>query len=280
MEKILDWVLEWENPMDWQYSAVGITVDDLENLNGRKVGQLNQWKYAKSKSACTIVNAYKELCYLWDKECTETEMLEVIDYCIKEGKYKVWFGRYIHFAMKHVANRRNTKYPDKLSSYFLVKRDDEDFQKILDKWQMLGCTYRGNNAYNKDFRKDCILNGSQFGSPTYWHRTSIRKKDWKINVEDSYAGNVYNTYELQKFQELIQNSVYAANFYLYTKQVTNLEEISRLNKMKVNCESMMTAAMANKILSNDPIYQSECQEIRHKANDKLESIKQRLLAMK
>jgi hypothetical protein len=186
----IDWVIERENINDREYSAIWVNVDDIDLIENRKVWQLNQYKFAKSKSACTIVNAYKDLCYLWDKECTETEMLEFIDYCVTKW-YRVGQWRYADFWNKYSVELWNTKYSDKQTSYVKIKRDDQDFMPILDKGQMLWCTYKWNRAYNIDYMKDCQLDWSMFWSTTYGHRTSILSKNKNIYVKNNNNSHIY-----------------------------------------------------------------------------------------
>ena len=264
---------------DRDYWALWVNVDDWETLSPRAIPQVNQYKYAKSKSACTIVNAYKDLCYLRDHPATDWEMIAFIDYAVTQW-YKVWQWWFADKAMKSVMEYWNATYPDKLVSYVKILRTDADFTAILKKNFMLWCTYKWNSAYNKDYQWDLILNWETFGTSTYGHRTSILLKDNKIMVEDSAAGNKYNEYELKQFTKLIQNWVYNPNFYLFIPQVTNKEEISRLNKMSVACQMIIDNCNIMKSLSTDPIFQNEMQQTINEIIQKQQDIKNGLSKLK
>ena len=163
---------------DFLIGNLWIDLDVLPTIKRDKLPQVNQWKFIKSTNACTIVNAYKDLCYLWDKECNDKEMLEFIDRAVANMKYITGNGWYSSSWMNAVYKWWNKKYTWMLSNYVLITL--QDIPKVLSKWYMVGCTYRGNSSYNNDYRKDYKLDWDSFWSPTYWHRTSIYQKNNKI----------------------------------------------------------------------------------------------------
>lgn len=275
---IVNWALFRDQIQDREYSALWINIDDLDTITKRNIPQVNQGKYAKSYFACTIVWTYIDLCYLWNKKSSEIEMLEFIDYCVTKW-YKVWFGRWVDSWAKHTVDYWNSKYKDKLTSYVKIMETDPDFQKVIDKWYLLGCSYGGNDLYNYDYKIDCVLDGNTFGEQTYWHRTSIMKHDDKLFIEDSYAGNPYNEYEIKDLKWLLSNGVYRQWFYLFFPQVTNKQEISRLNKIRVALENIISNYIDLMMLSNDKKYIEKCKNNMESEKKKLQQVKDMLLKL-
>ena len=229
-----DWVIDW-NGLDtiFEFGDLWLIVEDLPDLPKHALPEINQYVYDKTKSACTIVNAYKEACYLYEMEATQSEMLECVVFAHDIMNYtygKWWFA---DMGMKAVEKFREKKYPDKPLYYSTIRRDDVEFPTLLKKWYMIGFTYKGNSKYNADYQPDCILNWDSFWVSTYWHRTSFIFRDWKLIVCDSSSGHKYNEYEIPTFTKLIANHVYDWAFYVFTKEMKyDKNELARLTSMR------------------------------------------------
>jgi hypothetical protein len=274
--KHLDWVIKGNWLNIFEFGDLGLKVDDLPILPYHDYPQLNQYKYAKTKSACTIVWALIDACYLYEIKPTDQDMLECVEFANKECGYQFWKWWFADLGMRAVEKRFEQKYWKKLY-YSTMRWDNPDFWKLLKKWYMLWFTYDGNYAYNKDYQSDSILDGIKFWKREYWHRTSLIYKDKKIYVVDSSAGNKYNVYEVKDLIWLIQNWVYDETFFIYTKEVdlpkqTDTKELSRLVQMRNNCKTINYNCNKQITLTNDTLYQNDLREMINKNDSKIKDI--------
>lgn len=274
--KHLDWVIKGNWLDIFEFGDLGLKVDDLPILPYHDYPQLNQYKYAKTKSACTIVWALIDACYLYEIKPTDQDMLECVEFAHTECNYQYWRWWFADLGMRAVEKFFEKKYNKKLY-YSTMRWDNPDFWKLLKKWYMLGFTYDGNYAYNKDYQSDSILDGSKFWKREYWHRTSLIYKDKKIYVVDSSAGNKYNVYEVKDLIWLIQNWVYDETFFIYTKEVDlpkqiDTKELSRLVQMRNNCKTINYNCNKQITLTNDTLYQNDLREMINKNDSKIKDI--------
>lgn len=268
MEKIfkhIDGLIKGNGLDIFEFGDLGVDVELLPQIPYHDYPQLNQYAYTKTKSACTIVWAFIDACYLYEIKPSQADMLECVEYANRECNYQ--FGRwwFADLGMRAVEKFFEQKYGKKLY-YSTITWDNPSFWKLLKKWYMLGFTYDGNYAYNKDYQSDCVLDWVKFGSREYGHRTSLIYKDKKLWVVDSTAGRKYNVYEIKDFNGLIQNEVYDATFFVYTKEEDiptpiDTKEMSRLVKMKNLIKIINFNCNVQLSLTNDELYKNSLREI-------------------
>lgn len=263
--KHFDGCLKWVWLDMFEFGDLGVKVDNLPILPYHDYPQLNQYKYTKTKSACTIVGGYIDACYLYEIKPSQTDMLECVEYANKECNYQFGRWRFADLGMRAVEKFFEQKYNKKLY-YSTITWDNPDFWKLLKKWYMIGFTYDGNYAYNKDYQSDCVLDGNKFGSREYGHRTSLIYKDNKLWVVDSAAGNSYNIYEVKDFNGLIQNWVYDATFFVFTKEEDipkpiDTKELSRLIKIRNNCAVINFNCNKQITLTTDELYKNDLNQM-------------------
>lgn len=260
------------------FASTWLTIEDLEQITARVKPQVNQYKYKETKSACTIINAYKDACYLYDISSNDQEMLEVVDYATKNYWYVIWRWWFADIAMKTVERRWETKRSDKPLFYSCLWFDDPMLIEVLKRGYMVWCTYKGNTKYNQDYQSDCVLNGASFWVPTYWHRTSLLLEWNKIICVDSASGNVYNEYEIKDFTGLVKNKVMWEAFYVFTKEVkADVKEMGRLTKFRNNLTTVNYNYNQTLELTTDPEYIKFVKSTIAKNNDKIKTIDSLLL---
>lgn len=257
-----DWVIKGNWLDIFEFWDLWVNADDLPIIPYHDYPQLNQYSYTQTKSACTIVWAFIDACYLYDIKPSQADMLECVTYAHDKCNYQYWRWWFADLGMRAVEKFFEEKYKKKIY-YSTMTWDDPNFWKVLKKWYMLGFTYDGNYQYNKDYQSDSILDWNKFWARTYWHRTSIIYRDNKIWVVDSSAGNTYNVYEIKDFTGLISNGVYDATFFLFTKEANILDtkEMSRLVKMRNNNKVINYNCNKQIVQTNDEMYKNDLNQM-------------------
>ena len=272
--KHVDWVLKWRWLDVFEFGDLWLDIDSLEIIQKNNIPSLNQYKYSKTKSACTIVWALIQASYLYNIEITETDMLNCVEYAHTESNYqfgKWWFA---DLGMRALEKWFEQKYPNKKLYYSTISRDDPIFMKLLKKWYPIWLTFGGNYQYSKDYQSDNMLDGNKFGTATYWHRTTMVYRDWKVYIMDSAWGNPYNVYEIKDLPWLFQNWVYDPILFVFTKEANILDtkEMSRLVQMRNLIKTINFNSQKQITLTTDELYKNDLREIINKNVDKMSQI--------
>lgn len=90
----------------------------------------------------------------------------------------------------------------------------QDYNTAISRGYPIVVSYRGNELYNADYQKDNILDQDSFGELNYGHCT-LQKFDKKLLIDDSFAGNSWNIYEITKMNNLLKNGIYYPNAYVF-----------------------------------------------------------------
>lgn len=203
----IDWEIYNIDPRDfWSSKVTGIMP-----LLDRELPEYNQYKHTKSKHACTIVNAVKDLCYNYDIHFSDDLVEDAIDYCVEHYWYVVGKWWHTNKAMQWVRSFIKTKGVE--ATYIRIDYKDPLFEEYKDAWYMIGCSFKGNTAYVLDYALDWYLIWKDFKPSNWWHRTSIYKDNF---VWDSEYWLEYNEYKLWDLDALVNNWVYYPTFYIRT----------------------------------------------------------------
>ena len=268
-----NWLLpEKENPRDFLLGDLWLDVSKLPDIKGT-LPLYNQYKSAKSRSACTIVNAFRQWCHICGVKPTDRDYADLINWCVKYCWYIIGQWRWTEEAMNAVLKRTRQMYPTILCHYAKVNWADGNVEILLDKWYSMWVSYGGNQAYNEDYQKDNILNGAVFWTPTYGHRTCLIKKG-NHKIDDSWYWTSFNIYSLAQFKALFQNSVYNPRIYVWIKDSgINEAEVKRLTSMRWYCqEANKYLDLCKQITNSDEIYKANCQEMINVNAAKIQTI--------
>ena len=228
----------------------------------RELPEVNQYAFTETKYACTLVNAYKEACYTTGVKATQEGMLWFVQEAHNKYGYVYGKGWYTSVAMNTIKKIWNEKYPEHKLDYIAVRMDNPIFLRSLQNRNMLGCTYKGNSAYNEDYQSDNILDWDQFWSPSYGHRTSLRFTDGKIYIVDSNNGKKYNIYEIKQFTKLVENSVYYPTFYLWVEDKENSIVSPKKDKETIQELNILSNALSLSWKHLDPENQEKAHDIK------------------
>jgi len=274
--KHLDWVIKGNWLDVFEFWDLGLDIEWLETLPKMDIPSLNQYKYTKTKYACTIVWALVQASYLYDVDVTENDMLDCVEFAHTECNYQFWRWRFADLGMRALEKRFEKKRPNKKLYYSTIRRDDPVFYKLLKKWYPIGLTFGGNYQYSKDYQTDCILNWNNFWTATYRHRTTMVYRDWKVYIMDSAWGNSYNVYEIKDLPWLFQNWVYDPTLFVFTQEANILDtkELSRLVQMRNTANVINYNANKQIVLTTDELYKNDLREIIYKNIDKVAQIDQ------
>lgn len=263
-EKNSDFILDWES-IDWLPDL--FEQDDI-------FFEYNQNNQDWSKKSCTIFNAMWAVSDLWNYEFSLGEIKEMDDRSYKPewGRVK-WYWWETQKACELVTKRWNgnkelVKRFWKIAFYRISMRDDDLVWKVLNKKYTICWWYKGNSAYQRDYREDAILDGSSFGDKTYSHSTALRKIDWVKKIKDSYKWRTYNwrytnLYEIKPTcREEINGGTFFYWGYVFTKvKEDNYKELIRLEKVRVLCNNALQANSALWDWTNDKVLQNKLHDV-------------------
>jgi hypothetical protein len=264
MEEITNgclWI--WEQVTD--YLLCEGDIDTLPTLTKQddKRYQYNQWAYSWSQVSCTIFAAAGMLSDLKNYEFSEAQLKEMDELSYTRGRVR-WQGWYVQSAVKCVADWWNesdlSKTYWKVAYYRIWKYDNEVIQWALDKLYTLDTNYNGNSEYNKDYKADWVLDGTDFWTATYWHSVGVISENWKRSVKDNYKGRKYNIYGLA--HPIGEISCYGSFLYIYTN-VIDLEEVKRLNEIKTKLLVWIPNNSELWHLTNSKEYQAKLHEMNN-----------------
>lgn len=236
----------------------------------------NQYNQAWSKKSCTIFSAIGAISDLYNYEFSLDEIKKIDDLSYSRGRIKDNWWR-VQAAVKLVADYWNEHHKDlwEVAYYRVEKADNDTINSILDKWYTLMTSFQGNFSYIKDYQADLVLNGTKFGTSTFWHAINVRKINWKRCCKDSAKGTDHNVYELEHTLEEI--GCYSSNAYIYTKVMEDkLEDVKRLNEMKTLVARMIEDNSAMRHLANDEAYKNKLHDMNEANRKKLSDIETQL----
>lgn len=222
----------WEQLTDYLLCEGDIDTLPELSVKDRKRYEYNQWKWSWSTKSCTIFAAAGMLSDLKNYEFSEAQLREMDNMSYERGRLKdQWW--YVQSAVKCVADRWNNselceKYW-KVAYYRISKYDTATIQWALDKYYTLDTNYSGNQTYNRDYKADWVLDGTDFWAATYWHSIGIIWENGTRSVKDNYYWRQYNIYALKNNISAIK--CYWSFLYIYV-DVDNLERVKKLNKIR------------------------------------------------
>lgn len=266
----------WEQVTD--YLLCEWDIDTLPELpiKDRVRYEYNQNNWDWSRKSCTIFAAAWALSDLKNYRFSEAELKSMDDLSYERGRVKnSWW--YVQSAVKCVADRWNeselSKKLWKVAYYRISKYDDDTIQWALDKLYTLDTNYNGNSNYNKDYKDDGVLNGTEFWAATYGHSVGIIGENWERSVKDNYYWRQYNIYGLE--HKISEIKCYGSYLYIYV-DVDNLKEVKRLNEMKVLTLRMIEDNSTMRHLTNDENYRVKLHDMNNRNREKLKDIDEQL----
>ena len=237
----------------------------------------NQANQDWSTVSCTIFAAMWMLADLFNIPFTLDDIKEVDELSYTTTKYPTrirWRWRRVRYAVWLTADWYNSsEYAKKYGkvAYYRMNKHSIMVEEALKNLYTLDTNFCPTSAYSADYRKDAMLDWTDFWTATNWHSVDIISKEWQRGVKDSYKGR--KTYDWKKDcnfyglkHELKDISNYGERLYIYTKvSEDNFEEVKRLNSIK--SESLVAIDHLGKIynLVND----TELQADLHRTADKL-----------
>ena len=270
-EEIIHGVINGD-PQLTDFSYEGINSVNPETLPDVKNGIMlpfNQWLKTLTTSACTINNAARNLLYVasvcYGYQPKEQDIIDAVNYATTQW-YIPGQGWYVTKGVDVVRKRWNINHPNQQMTSYTVAWDNIDFPTLLLKGYPMTGSYQWGTSYNSDYRKDAILDGSSFPDVSYGHCT-IRQKQDKLVVNDSYTWTKYNIYEIKNPGWVIQSGCWNKNFYFFAPFNPQSAEIKRLTAIIANCTTQNSCVDTLKSLSSDKNFQNE-QDILFHVNQK------------
>lgn len=247
--------------------------------------EYNQKNQDWSTVSCTIFSAMWMLSDLMNYDFSLDELKEVDELSYTRWRIR-WQWRFVKDAVKLVADRWNNS--DRASKYWKVayyrvyKYDDSVLEELLWKNYTLNTNFHPTTEYSADYRKDAVLNWTNFWTLVNWHATDIISNKWKRSVKDSYKGRKTtdwrkdcNIYELANPLSKITN--YWQWLFVYTKvSEDNYERVKELNEFKV----LLIQTIANNSdmwhKTRDEEYRKMLNKMNNANRKKLEDINEQL----
>ena len=216
------WV--WEQEEDF---LLGSVISEIEKapVNKLILPQVNQRTALNEQLThfCTGINPFRILLWLdWKTEMDYWLLQAYWDFSQEVSWYKPWRW---HRTQAWVNNAKKF-FEQELKKNYLFFRTmigSKDYMIAKDKNYASVVSYRGNAAYNADYRADGVLNGVNFGNPTYWHATVHTFNGLsQTRIDDSYEWTTYNKYRLMNLKALVENDVYYAPSYIFVPDPKNV----------------------------------------------------------
>ena len=239
--------------------------------------EYNQANQSWSKVSCTIFSAMWMVSDLMNYEFSLEELQEVDELSYTKWRIR-WHGWYVKNAVDLVCKWWNEKHADLWKiAYYRVSKYSNMIDEILEKWYTMNGNFCPTTEYSQDYRKDAILDWTDFWTNTNWHAIDIIN-DWKRKVKDSYKGRkTYdwkidcNRYELKNPISKLSN--YGMRFYVFTKVAEdNLEELKRLNEIKAKINEIMPINSQLRHLTNSEEYKNKLHEANEMCREWLDYI--------
>jgi len=244
-------------------------VGDIEPVDSHKKPQFNQYDYVKTRHACTIVNAVKDICYNYYLHFDKQLVFDAVDYCIEHWWYVVGKWWQTPRAMQYVRKFFNDMWEE--ATYIRLRGTDPLLTEYKYKWYMVWCSFWGNTDYVIDYGTDGTVDWTSFHPRQRWHRTSMYGDN---RIWDSEYGFEYNDYKLKDLKWLQEEWTYNMWYYVWVlpeNLVHPVDEIKRLVEMELSIEENIGNNQYLWSETNDPIYKNELRRIddihREKLND-------------
>ena len=148
----------------------------------------------------------------------------------------------------------------------------------MDKRYTICTGFQWNAKYSNDKNKDWILDGTEFGTPTYWHAVSAI---WSINnnpvrIKDNYYWtSKYNIYDLaHNFSDL--NCFYDRGYVITKVSEDNFERVKELNEFRTILIQTIENNSAMWHKTKDVAYQKKLNEMNNANRQKLKDIDEQL----
>lgn len=239
-----------EDERDLMPGDTGVENVVLADIRDHIIPEVNQAKTNLLRLSCTITNAYRQIARLWNHKTDRQEEAGVFAAYARDVKKRdpSW-GWGTPTGMAAAISKWNELYPNKKSMFLRVWLNDEIVKEALKKWHFVGFTYQWDAAYNADFSKDNVLDGTKFGKK-YGHRTNIYwpiyEVDWLTYVNDSYAGNKWNQYLLKNGRApLIKSGCFYSSCYIVIPQ--DNRDLEVIKEQKKDDNSLLQLAQDQKI---------------------------------
>lgn len=279
---ITDWCLGlWDKPTD--YILTEGLLDALPTLYQQDeiIFQYNQWKQKWSEKSCTLFSPVWAISDLMNIEIPLSTIKEWDELSYSKWRRKGnW--RYVAMWVEHICDCYNAsnlaKWHWKVAYYSVDIKDNELVKKILDKRYTICTGYQWNAKYNNDKNDNWVLDGTSFGSSTYWHAVNTI---WSINenparIKDNYYWtSKYNIYDLaHNFSEL---SCFYDRWYVITKvSEDNFERVKELNEFRTILIQTIEYNSAMWHKTKDVNYQKKLNEMNNANRQKLKDIDEQL----
>lgn len=267
MENIQNWCL-WDGHTNNDYLLSAEEINALPELEQQDdiIFEYNQG----DSNDCTIYSALGALSDLFNREVTKEQIEECNEESYKRGRTP-WKWRLVKKAVETCCDKWMERYPtDKVFFYALRNRNNEEnFNKILEKWYSICTSFNGNRSYQKDRDDNGQIDKADHGESTYGHAVNLRKYGkWDRAVKDSYKGRKTNIYGLIPTIDELNNAGTRQNWSYVILKDTSAEEkvredIKRLNRMKTRLTGMIEDNSAMWEDTNDKAYK----ELLHKMNE-------------
>ena len=239
--------------------------------------EYNQANQERSRVSCTIFSAMWMISDLMNYEFSLDELKEVDELSYEHWRIR-WRWRYVKNAVDLVCKRRNEKHADLWKvAYYRINKYSNLIDEVIQKWYTINWNFCPTSEYSSDYRKDAVLDWTDFWNNTNWHAIDIIF-DWKRKVKDSYKWRkTYdwkkdcNRYELK--HSLNQLTNYWNRYYVFTKVAEdNLEEIKRLNELKSLVLIAIETNSKMRHLVNDEWFKNKLHAMNDANRSKLEDI--------
>ena len=254
MEEINGCLGLWEKTTD--YRLTEWLLDALPTLYQQDeiIFQYNQYNQKRSQKSCTLFSPIGAISDLMNIQIP-LDTIRVWD----SWSYSHWRQQdswwYVAMWVDYICDCYNAsqfaKDNWKVAYYSVDIKDNELVKKILDKRYTICVGFQWNSKYSNDKNDNGVLDGTSFGTPTYWHAVNaIRWINSPSRIKDNYYGIKYNIYDVA--HQFSQLSNFYDRGYVFTKvREDKLEDLKRLNEMNTTVVILIENNSKLRHLTND-----------------------------
>lgn len=224
----------------------------------------NQWKQSWSKKSCSIFAAVSAASDLWNYEFSLAEIKEIDTMSYARGRVQ-WQGWYTKNAFALVCDWWNNKFPDKPMAYYAVLfANDAKCNMVMEKNYNLWVSFNYTADYVKDMDENWEIDRAKsWEKKLTWHCVNEIIKDERKQIKDNYKWSSKQYYNINVSNSELRNAgIYHNWAYLFTKvKENNLEELKRLEKVKVACLNALQNNSALWEATNDENLKKKLHEV-------------------
>jgi len=213
------WLIDiWEKETDFKFGSE----NEFKKMLVKKadfwrplIYEYNQWAQFETRNFCTVYSAVTELSFLFNREFSLTEILEIGNRMIKDWKLDPNYWAYLSDAIDYTRRWWNESFPENKVVSYQMDYTDIGLLTVLDDYipRPTQLWYRTSTTLYNDTldwiadKKTYPQTGGHAVTRMQWEIVNNYKREWKLN-----------RFQFTYMQDLIKNGIVFQKWYIFLKQ--------------------------------------------------------------